>query len=110
MHGPDLLYLFVTLGFGVSRWSRVHIAAQRRSSSRVAARAADRSGNEELWRLPMDSIVDKIDRRRFFGTAAMALAATQLGMIRSCGSATGGDKNSCRQARSKHVLRTAEAG
>ena len=29
----------------------------------------------------MDSIVDKIDRRRFFGTAAMVLAATQLGMI-----------------------------
>jgi nitrous oxide reductase len=31
----------------------------------------------------MDKIVDEIsqDRRRFFGTAAMAVAATQLGMI-----------------------------
>jgi len=39
-------------------------------------------------------IADEVnqDRRRFFGTAAMAVAATQLGMISPAGSTTRGGK------------------
>ena len=42
------------------------------------------------------------DRRRFFGTAAMAVAAAQLGLTASRRSTTSGDKNAGDQAGNKY--------
>lgn len=51
-------------------------------------------------------IAERMNRRRFFGTAAMTVAAAQLGMIGYANAQTGETKRSCPQSSLGRIRRS----